>query len=264
MAKEALGTPTEESTETSLFEGEAADMEDQEDTSEETGGEERGDTDEGAPDWKAKYGSPEEMYQALQEAQKGEAQARTYASRTSQLLAELRKAHQSSGNPETEPQRQAAPNQQQPPQGQNPQDMVRAMLRDVVMEVVKPLAGQLKEAQQQSEISRLAAQDKDFESVYPIMAKMLEEDEAGDLWNGDDPKIGLAYRLAKAEYKAQQAEKRASNARNEAYKGKAKKVLNSGTLPGSRGSEMSDGDETPEDALMREINSVTGRGGTIF
>lgn len=206
-----------------------------------------------------KFKSVEELEKAYQNLQP------TYT-KTSQELQRLRKeATQPMQQNTPQPSQNLANLQNEYPQVVN--TLIDEVYKRVHSEVVTPLQQRL-EAQNdmteqmylENELAKMSTKHADFKEVAPKMMEILDQKRA---LMGLPDYLDVAYTLAQKEVNDAKMAKQVSNARNEAYKNRDIKVVNSTNIPVAK-HQPSQGTISVSDSILNDILSLSQTKKSIF
>jgi len=193
------------------------------------------------PVWKAKFKSPEEMYDAYAKLDQSYANLRPQFTKVTQELSGIKKGSTQVAN-------QAAPDPQ------NPVEVLLGRVKDIV----NPIQEQNDALMMQAQVSRAMQENSDFAELAPAMAEILKAKP--HLWNDDSP-IETALELARSRKTKDNLSKVATETRAQAYADKDIKIVNTA---GANKQTSATEEKSPEDTIRDGILRVSNRGGSIF
>jgi hypothetical protein len=244
----------------------AADTNNDENSSPETQGQDEQDNGEQPAEDTKTNGtiSTEKLYagkfKTVEDMEKAYANAEAFGTKTAQELSKLRKQV---ANPN--PQANHAPQSNQTSVGTQPaynQQGNDAVVNEITKRIVSsvtnaynPLLDRVQLMEDKDVLSTLAMNDPDnFKDVAPSITKTIEENP----WILQAPNyVEVAYKLAKTQVLEQKMQDKIASVRDEAYKSKDLKVLNSDSV--TRAKQQSNTEKTPEQEIADSILNVSNR-----
>lgn len=200
------------------------------------------------------------QFENVEDLEKSYQHIRQFSTKLAQQLAEMRKG---SGQ---QPQQQGTTAPQQTPSMPPMADPtliqqmapVLAPFMAPMMQQIKQQQDRLMQLQLQSEVTRLKAENDDFDEVAPVIPELFKT--TPELFNLPNP-VETAYLLAKSQVTQQNIKKVYNDAQKAAYDSKAAKQQ--AVTEGQQG-KTPQKQVSPEEAIANSIIEAANQGGSIF